>query len=282
MGLPYHTHTFEVPEASAEEVAARLQVQKFITPDKLPEIVESDPADFATAAQGAKADTALQPANIGVSVQAYDADLAAIAALTTAAYGRGILETTSEGVFKALVNLEVGTDMAGLGANTFTGSQTVDGGIFTTGRYGNGGAMVMRRAEGSVGSPTVLSGAATVGIFLARGYDGSAYRDVAGITFDATAAPSGSSSPGSITLSVTPSGSTSSTEALKVQPTRSVTLNNGAVSTSATDGFLYIAGCAGTPTGAPTAVTGRVPLVVDTTNHKLYFYSGGSWRDAGP
>lgn len=37
--------------------------------------------DFATAAQGATADTALQPADIGVSVQAYDALLAAIAAL---------------------------------------------------------------------------------------------------------------------------------------------------------------------------------------------------------
>lgn len=32
--------------------------------------------DFATAAQGTKADTALQPANIGVSVQAYDVDTA--------------------------------------------------------------------------------------------------------------------------------------------------------------------------------------------------------------
>lgn len=41
-------------------------------------------ADFATATQGGKADTALQPAAIGVSVQAYDALLAAIASLTTA------------------------------------------------------------------------------------------------------------------------------------------------------------------------------------------------------
>lgn len=37
--------------------------------------------DFATAAQGAKADTALQPAAIGVSVQAYDADLTSWAAI---------------------------------------------------------------------------------------------------------------------------------------------------------------------------------------------------------
>lgn len=37
--------------------------------------------DFATAAQGTLAETALQPATIGVTVQAYDADLADIAAI---------------------------------------------------------------------------------------------------------------------------------------------------------------------------------------------------------
>lgn len=40
----------------------------------------------------------------------------------------------------------------------------------------------------------------------------------------------------------------------------------------ATDGFIYIPQCAGTPTGVPTAFTGRVPLVWDTTNKKLYVY----------
>lgn len=55
-----------------------------------------------------------------------------------------------------------------------------------------------------------------------------------------------------------------------------------AIATNATNGFFYVPGCAGTPTGTPTAYTGRVPIVVDTTNNKLYFYSGGAWRDAGP
>ena len=64
--------------------------------------------------------------------------------------------------------------------------------------------------------------------------------------------------------------------------TKSIICNEGAINTTATDGFFYVAGCAGTPTGTPTAVTGRVPIVVDTTNNKLYFYSGGAWRDAGP
>jgi len=55
-----------------------------------------------------------------------------------------------------------------------------------------------------------------------------------------------------------------------------------ALATTATDGFLYVPTCAGTPTGTPTAITGMAPIIVDTTNHKLYFRSGGVWRDAGP
>jgi hypothetical protein len=57
---------------------------------------------------------------------------------------------------------------------------------------------------------------------------------------------------------------------------------SAALATTATDGFLYVPTCAGTPIGTPTAITGMAPIVVNTTNNKLYFYSGGAWRDAGP
>ena len=50
----------------------------------------------------AAADAAFQP---------LDSDLTAIAALTTAAYGRGLLEYSSDANFKAGVNLEIGTDV---------------------------------------------------------------------------------------------------------------------------------------------------------------------------
>jgi len=62
----------------------------------------------------------------------------------------------------------------------------------------------------------------------------------------------------------------------------SVHAGNGALATNATTGFLYVPTCAGTPTGAPTSITGYAPIIVNTTNNKLYFYSGGAWRDAGP
>ncbi len=53
-------------------------------------------------------------------------------------------------------------------------------------------------------------------------------------------------------------------------------IGNAALATNATDGFLYIPTCAGTPTGVPTAFTGTVAMVFDTTNNKLYIYDG-SW-----
>lgn len=55
-----------------------------------------------------------------------------------------------------------------------------------------------------------------------------------------------------------------------------VVIGSAALATNATDGFLWIAGGAGTPTGTPTAFTGRYPLYWDTTNKKLYIYDG-SW-----
>lgn len=51
--------------------------------------------------------------------------------------------------------------------------------------------------------------------------------------------------------------------------------------TNATTGFVHIPTCAGTPTGTPSLTTGFAPLVIDSTNNKLYFYSNGAWRDAG-
>lgn len=58
--------------------------------------------------------------------------------------------------------------------------------------------------------------------------------------------------------------------------TESVRIGKPSLATTATDGFIYIPSCAGVPTGTPTTITGMLPLVVDSTNNRLYFYSG-SW-----
>jgi hypothetical protein len=75
---------------------------------------------------------------------------------------------------------------------------------------------------------------------------------------------------------------TNNSERMRIDASGNVRIGTAALATTATDGFLYIPTCAGTPTGTPTAITGLAPLVINTTNNKLYFYSGGAWRDAGP
>ena len=67
------------------------------------------------------------------------------------------------------------------------------------------------------------------------------------------------------------------TSVFKVADNGNVVVGSAALATNATDGFLYIPTCAGTPTGTPTAFTGRVPMVWDSTNKKFYIYSGGAW-----
>ena len=61
-------------------------------------------------------------------------------------------------------------------------------------------------------------------------------------------------------------------------PSGSVVVGNYApIATNATAGFLYIPTCAGVPTGVPTTSSGAAPLVIDSTNSKMYFHNGTSW-----
>lgn len=50
------------------------------------------------------------------------------------------------------------------------------------------------------------------------------------------------------------------------------------LATSATNGFMYIPTCSGSPTGTPSTKTGKVPMVYDTSGNTLNIYSGGMWR----
>lgn len=82
--------------------------------------------DFATATQGTKADTALQPAAIGVSVQAYDADLTSWAAIAPSTKQDTLVSGTNIKTVNGSTLLGTGDlTIAGGGDVTLTGTQTL-------------------------------------------------------------------------------------------------------------------------------------------------------------
>jgi hypothetical protein len=57
-----------------------------------------------------------------------------------------------------------------------------------------------------------------------------------------------------------------------------IVLGSGAISNTATDGFMWIPSTTGVPTGTANAShTGMVPMMYDTTGDKIYFYNSG-WQ----
>jgi hypothetical protein len=133
-------------------------------------------------------------------------------------------------------------------------------------------------------APTERARITSTGDFGISGNAGSATNRL-NLTYDGgsgVASVGPNSSGGSTILFFGTSNSGVYSERARIDSNGNIICNTAAIATNATNGFLYVPGCAGTPTGTPTTVTGRSPIVVDTTNNKLYFYSGGQWRDAGP
>jgi hypothetical protein len=117
---------------------------------------------------------------------------------------------------------------------------------------------------GAVGSAT--AGGAFFGIFTAGGATDATVTSTALTSNDFYAFGSGTTQRFGIF--------TNNTRRLTVTAAGSVILGTGALTTTATDGFLYITTAAGVPTGVPTAATGRAALQIDSTNNDIYFYNG--------
>lgn len=104
----------------------------------------------------------------------------------------------------------------GAGTNAPTSLLHVDGGIITSQRYENSGAIVLRRAQGTQSAPTAITSSVTLSNVVTRGYDGSTYRDVASIQAFSNGAVGSTSSPGILSFGTTPSGSTAVQERLRI------------------------------------------------------------------
>lgn len=135
-----------------------------------------------------------------------------------------------------------------------------------------------RAAAGTGAAPTASTTSTVLAQFSARGYDGSAYTtDRAYIRMIPTETWGASANGVGIEFFVTGTATTTTARKALLDANGSFVLNDGALATSATDGFLYIASGAGAPSGTPTSYTGRVPLYYDGTSNQMNVYNG-SWR----
>jgi hypothetical protein len=75
------------------------------------------------------------------------------------------------------------------------------------------------------------------------------------------------------------SGNMANQERMRISRHGNVVIGSGSAPllTTSTDGFLYIPTMAGNPSSTPRSYTHRVPIVVDTTNNRLYYYNSG-WQ----
>jgi hypothetical protein len=136
-----------------------------------------------------------------------------------------------------------------------------------------------RSKNASLNTRTALASGDSIGNIIWLGASsGSTDGTFASINGVCDGTPSSSSTPGGLIFQTTPSGSLSLTEAMRIDNGQNIIHGTAAIATNATNGFTYIATCAGTPTGTPTTYTGRVPLVFDTTNSQFWIYTGGAWK----
>lgn len=152
-------------------------------------------------------------------------------------------------------------------------------GLSYTGANAAGSALTLAKARGTEASPDLPSSSDTLGQILFRGWTASGTFTTGGL-IAATATETWSSTAAGTRLifQTTPKTTTTNATTLTLDSEGSVILGKtAALSTSATDGFAYMPTCAGTPSGTPTAFTGKVAFVYDTTNNKIYIYNG-SWR----
>jgi hypothetical protein len=145
-------------------------------------------------------------------------------------------------------------------------------------------AVVISRSRGqTVGTQVIVNNNDIISEVISQGSDGTNFIPAASISAVVDGTPGTNDMPGRLVFSTTADGASSPTERMRITSAGNVVAGgSAALATTATNGFLYVPTCAGLPTGTPTTITGMAPIVVDTTNNKLYFYSSGVWRDAGP
>lgn len=142
--------------------------------------------------------------------------------------------------------------------------------------HGSAASIALLRTQGTESSYTAtVSG--TIGSLNAVGYNGTTFAVGGGVQLVSTETWSGSANGTYINFRTTPTGSATPQDSGHIAASGSWASGAGSLATNASTGFLYVPTCAGVPTGTPEAISGRQAVVIDSTNNKMYIYSGGAW-----
>lgn len=178
-----------------------------------------------------------------------------------------LLNTSSTAVFT--VNQ---SGKATIGASGGTQFHAVNGRGFDI-TYGNGGVTAFLQLTHT---QNVASSGAALYLQVAGGSAGDAYASF--VVSGGGSWTIGTENANGDRFVISAGTALSSSRVGQFDSTGTVVIGKTNITTSATDGFVYIPAAAGTPTGTPTSWTSFVPLYFDTSGVKLWIYTGGSWK----
>lgn len=147
---------------------------------------------------------------------------------------------------------------------------------FTNGTGGSQFYLTKSRSAGYNAFNLVSSGD-NIGTLLFNGADGTVFQTSASILSAVDASPSAGIIPGRISFNTT-NTSGALNEALRIDSAQNIVIGTAALAASATNGFLYTPSCPGIPSGTPTSYSGRIPLLYDSSDNRLYAYNSG-WQN---
>lgn len=185
-------------------------------------------------------------------------------------YGGSLLDITNTDATNAVTQVNIVKNWTSANSANFACALTV---------YADQGRLVMRRANGSQASPSAVAVNDIIGNVQFRGY-GTSFSTSANAAINAIAEETfaGTNFGTNLQFNTTSIGSSSSVNRFELSANGNIVCGTQlALATNATDGHLCIPTCAGTPTGTPTAYTGKVQLIYDTTNNKMYVFNG-AWK----
>ena len=141
-----------------------------------------------------------------------------------------------------------------------------------TGAYTGGAVVIVGGYSNSAGAAGIVSIQGGVSIGPGAGGTGGQVQ-----IFGGSIAGGGTGTSGDVHIGRYDVAGVANETLIHISSDGNVEIGRPAQPTNATTGFPYFPTCAGTPTGTPTTVTGMAPVVIDSTNNIMYFYSGGSW-----